>query len=139
MNAVLEQGSDDSPTHHFDGDDAEARSRWSEGPELVDQVVERHACVRHAALDDTAPLAIENAHHVRLTPPIHSHEEVVLRLGHDASFRVTSLPWCHVIPVLALESATPHRMSTTTSSLGCSPLQVLWAHGYSRALPARWP
>ena len=30
-------------------------------------------------------------------------------------------------------------MSTTTSSLGRSPLQVLCVHRSSRALPARWP
>jgi Phage integrase family len=103
MNAAFEQGIDDGPARHFDGDGDEARFQWRQGHEFVGQVVERHAGVRHPSLDDAASLPIENAHHVHLTSPIHTHEEVVVRLRHEPSFRVTSLPWCHVIPVLALE------------------------------------
>jgi len=59
--------------------------------------------MRNAVLGHTSSLAIENAHHMRLTSPIHTHEELVLQLRHEPSFHITSLPWCHVIPVLALE------------------------------------
>lgn len=80
MNAVFEQGIDDGAARHFDGDGDAAGLRWSQSPELVGQVVERHAGVRNAPFGETSPLAIENAHHMRLASPIHTHEELVLRL-----------------------------------------------------------
>ena len=80
MNAVFEQRLDDSAARHFDGDSDAAGLRGSQSHELVGQVVEGQAGVRNAPLGDTSALAIENAHHMRRASPIHTHEELILRL-----------------------------------------------------------
>jgi len=82
MHAALKQGIDDGSAGHFDGHRDAAGLRRSQRGELVRQSGEPHSAVRKVTRRDLPPVAIEHADGVRLTPPIHPHEELVFRLRH---------------------------------------------------------